>query len=149
MNPILKKIIFVIGFILATLVLPAVILLLFVDAAQGFSVYVITFGVIIFGVLGYIVSSVRDMEKKVETTMEEIKMQNAAIAYKLSNNMDELNVAVPQAAAPQVAEPQVAEPVQQPAPASTNIPLNPSEPLVMPTVKKTVKVSDDGFDDFK
>ena len=144
MNPILKKIIFVIGFILATLVLPAVILLLFVDAAQGFSVYVITFGVIIFGVLGYIVSSVRDMEKKVETTMKEIKMQNAAIAYKLSSNMDELNVAVPQAAAPQVAEP-----VQQPAPASTNIPLNPSEPLVMPTVKKTVKVSDDGFDDFK
>ena len=144
MNPILKRIIFVIGFILATLVLPAVILLLFVDAAQGFSVYVITFGVIIFGVLGYIVSSVREMEKKVETTMEEIKMQNAAIAYKLSNNMDELNVAVPQAAAPQVAEP-----VQQPAPASTNIPLNPSEPLVMPTVKKTVKVSDDGFDDFK
>ena len=144
MNPILKKIIFVIGFILATLVLPAVILLLFVDAAQGFSVYVITFGVIIFGVLGYIVSSVREMEKKVETTMEEIKMQNAAIAYKLSSNMDELNVAVPQAAAPQVAEP-----VQQPAPASTNIPLNPSEPLVMPTVKKTVKASDDGFDDFK
>ena len=144
MNPILKKIIFVIGFILATLVLPAVILLLFVDAAQGFSVYVITFGVIIFGVLGYIVSSIRDMEKKVETTMKEIKMQNAAIAYKLSSNMDELNVAVPQAAAPQVAEP-----VQQPAPASTNIPLNPSEPLVMPTVKKTVKVSDDGFDDFK
>ena len=144
MNPILKKIIFVIGFILATLVLPAVILLLFVDAAQGFSVYVITFGVIIFGVLGYIVSSVRDMEKKVETTMKEIKMQNAAIAYKLSSNMDELNVAVPQAAAPQVAEP-----VQQPAPATTNIPLNPSEPLVMPTVKKTVKASDDGFDDFK
>lgn len=144
MNPILKKIIFVIGFILATLVLPAVILLLFVDAAQGFSVYVITFGVIIFGVLGYIVSSVRDMEKKVETTMKEIKMQNAAIAYKLSSNMDELNVAVPQAAASQVAEP-----VQQPAPASTNIPLNPSEPLVMPTVKKTVKASDDGFDDFK
>ena len=144
MNPILKKIIFVIGFILATLVLPAVSLLLFVDAAQGFSVYVITFGVIIFGVLGYIVSSVRDMEKKVETTMKEIKMQNAAIAYKLSSNMDELNVAVPQAAAPQVAEP-----VQQPAPASTNIPLNPSEPLVMPTVKKTVKASDDGFDDFK
>ena len=144
MNPILKKIIFVIGFILATLVLPAVILLLFFDAAQGFSVYVITFGVIIFGVLGYIVSSVRDMEKKVETTMKEIKMQNAAIAYKLSSNMDELNVAVPQAAASQVAEP-----VQQPAPASTNIPLNPSEPLVMPTVKKTVKASDDGFDDFK
>lgn len=144
MNSILKKIVFVVCFILLTLVLPAVVLLLFVDAAQGFSVYVITFGVIIFGVLGYIVSSVREMEKKVDTTMEEIKMQNAAIAYKLSNNTDELKLAVPQATAPQAAEP-----VQETVPSSINIPLNPSEPLVMPTVKKTVKVADDGFDDFK
>ncbi len=144
MNPILKKIIFVVGFILATLILPALVLLLFVDASQNFAVYVIAFGVIIFGILGYIVSCVREMEKKIETTMEEIKMQNAAIAYKLSNNMDELNVAATQPVAPQVAEP-----VQAPAADSANIPLNPAEPLVMPTTKKTVKASDDGFDDFK
>ncbi len=144
MNPILKKILFVVGFILATLILPAFVLLLFVDASQNFAVYVIAFGVIIFGILGYIVSCVREMEKKIETTMEEIKMQNAAIAYKLSNNMDELNVAATQPVAPQVAEP-----VQAPAADSANIPLNPAEPLVMPTTKKTVKASDDGFDDFK
>ena len=144
MNPILKKIIFVVGFILATLILPAFVLLLFVDASPNFAVYVIAFGVIIFGILGYIVSCVREMEKKIEKTMDEIKMQNAAIAYKLSNNMDELNVAATQPVAPQVAES-----VQAPAVDSANIPLNPAEPLVMPTTKKTVKASDDGFDDFK
>ncbi len=144
MNPILKKIIFVVGFILATLILPAVVLLLFVDAAQSFSVYVIAFGVIIFAILGYIVSCVREMEKKLESTMDEIKMQNAAIAYKISNNMDEMNVTAHQSVTTQVAEP-----VQAPVVDSTNIPLNPAEPLVMPNVNKAPKATDDGFDDFK
>ena len=144
MNPVLKKIVFVVGFILATLVLPAFVLLLFVDASQNFSIYVVAFGVIIFAILGYIVSCVRDMEKKLESTMDEIKMQNAAIAYKLSSNMSEFNVP-----APQPEQPQVEEPAQEPAVDTTSIPLNPAEPLVMPTVKKAVKVSDDGFDDFK
>ena len=40
MNTVLKKIIFVIVFILATLILPGVLLLMFVDATQGFSVFV-------------------------------------------------------------------------------------------------------------
>lgn len=145
MNPILKKIIFVVGFILATLILPAVILLLFVDAAQSFSVYVIAFGVIIFGILGYIVSSVREMEKKIETTMDEIKMQNAAIAYKLSNGNSEFAPA-PQS---QPAVPVATEETPAEAVNSINIPLNPSEPLVMPKVNKAPKVADDGFDDFK
>lgn len=134
MNSILKKILFVVAFVVVTLVLPAFVLLLFVDASQNFAVYVITFGVIIFAILGYIVSCVREMEKKVESTMDEIKMQNAAIAYKLSNNISETNAPAAQPEAP--------------ANSSTNIPLNPAEPLVAP-IKKTVKVSDDGFDDFK
>lgn len=144
MNPILKKIVFVIGFILATLILPAVVLLFFVDASQNFSVYVIAFGVIIFAILGYIVSCVREMEKKIESTMDEIKMQNAAIAYKLSNKVDELNVVSHQS----VATP-VVESVNEPVVDTASIPLNPAEPLVMPTVNKTTKASDDGFDDFK
>lgn len=143
MNPILKKIIFVIGFIAATLILPAILLLLFVDASQNFSVFVIAFGVILFGILGYIVSCVREVEKKIESTMDEIKMQNAAIAYKISNNMDDFNSApVQQMAAP------VAEPAQEPVVDTNKIPLNPAEPLVMPTVNKAAK-ADDGFDDFK
>lgn len=143
MNPILKKVLFVVCFILATLVLPAFILLLFVDASQNFAVYVIAFGIIIFAILGYIVSCVREMEKKIESTMDEIKMQNAAIAYKLSNNMNEFSAPVAQPV-----QPQPEAPAQAPAVDTASIPLNPAEPLVAP-VKKTVKVADDGFDDFK
>ncbi len=145
MSSIIKKIIFVIAFVLITLVLPCILLLLFVDASNGFSVYVITYGAIIFAILGYIIASVRNMEKKLEETMEEIKMQNAAIAYKLTNVDNEM--APP--SAPQ--QPVVQEVKEEPAPLvdSSNIPLNPAEPLVMPTEKKVEKVADDGFDDFK
>ena len=143
MNSILKKSIFVIAFVLLTLVLPCVLLLLFVDAANGFSVYVVAYGVIIFAILGYVIASVRGMEKKLEETMEEIKMQNAAIAYKLTNVDSEISVAP----APQqtIAQKVKEEPVVD----ARNIPLNPAEPLVMPTENKPEKVADDGFDDFK
>lgn len=150
MNSILKKLVFVVIFVLATLVLPCVLLLLFVDAAQNFAAYVITYGVIIFAVLGYILASVRSMEKKLEETMEEIKMQNAAIAYKLTNVDNEMApLSVPQQ--PAVQEVKEAAPVVD----TSSIPLNPAEPLVMPTenkvekVEKVEKVADDGFDDFK
>ncbi len=141
MGSIIKKILFVIVFVLLTLFLPAVLLLLFIDSSQNFSAYVIAYGIIIFAVLGYVVASVRGMEKKLENTMDEIKMQNAAIAYKLTNVDNEI----------------VNVPVEQPVPAenenkvvnTANIPLNPAEPLVMPNVKKTEKIADDGFDDFK
>lgn len=143
MSFILKKLIFVIAFVLLTLVLPCVLLLLFVDSANGFSVYVITYGVIIFAVLGYVVASVRNMEKKLEDTMEEIKMQNAAIAYKLTNVDNEI------APTPAPQQPIVQENKEEPVVDTSNVPLNPAEPLVMPTEKKTGKVADDGFDDFK
>ena len=149
MNSILKKLVFVVIFVLATLVLPCVLLLLFVDAAQNFAAYVITYGVIIFAVLGYILASVRSMEKKLEETMEEIKMQNAAIAYKLTNVDSEM------APSPVVQQPivqEIKEEEAQPVADTSKIPLNPAEPLVMPTenkVEKVEKVADDGFDDFK
>lgn len=145
MISIIKKIAFVIGFVLVTLILPCVVLLMFVDAAQNFSAYVITYGAIIFAILGYVILSVRNMEKKLDETMEEIKMQNAAIAYKLTNGDNELS-----AAAPVQQKPVVQETKEVPSAPSTNIPLNPAEPLVMPDIKKEEKASaDDGFDDFK
>lgn len=157
MSSILKKLIFVVVFVLVTLVLPCILLLLFVDAANGFSVYVITYGAIIFAILGYVIASVRSMEKKLEDTMEEIKMQNAAIAYKLTNVDNEMAPppAPQQPLVPEVTE--VKEIKEEPAPVvdTSNIPLNPAEPLVMPTekkaekVEKVEKVADDGFDDFK
>lgn len=140
MNSIIKRIIFVIVFVLLTLILPGILLLSFIDASSSFAVYVITYGVILFGVFGYIVLCVRNMEKKLEDTMEEIKMQNAAIAYKLSNTDFELGNVSKQDAAPVTEKPVVN---------TANIPLNPAEPLVMPTDKKVEKTVDDGFDDFK
>jgi len=146
MNSIMKKILFVIVFVLITLVLPAIILLMFVDAATNFSAYVITYGVIIFAVFGYVVASVRNMEKKLEDALEEIKMQNAAIAYKLANSNFELDNVPQQSVAPVVEAPVVEEPIVN---NTANVPLNPAEPLVMPTEKKAEKTADDGFDDFK
>ena len=86
MNTIAKKIIFVIAFVLVTLVLPAVLLLLFVDATTHLSTYLVVFAVIIFAVMGYVVISVREMNINLDSALNEIKMQNAAIAYKISNN---------------------------------------------------------------
>lgn len=145
MNPTLKRFIFVIGFILVALILPAVVLLLFVDSSTNFGAYVITYGVIIFGVLGYIVSSIRDVQKKIDTTMDEIKMQNAAIAYRLSNSGEEFSKASYQPVQAQNTQ----QPSQAPVNNTANIPLNPAEPLVAPAVKKAAKAPDDGFDDFK
>lgn len=144
MNATLRKILFVIAFVLLTLFLPIILLLLFVDSNESFSIYVVVYGVIIFSVLGYVVAIVRNMEKKLEETMDEIKMQNAAIAYRLTNTDNELvNTPVQQAVQTKVEK----EPVNTVN--TANIPLNPSEPLVIPEKKETVKVADDGFDDFK
>ncbi len=151
MISVLKKVGFVVAFVLVTLVLPAFVLLLFVDSATDFAVYVITYGVIIFAILGYIVCCIRNMNKKLEETMDEIKMQNAAIAYKLANSSAE---PVPSPRQPivqtsPVSTPSVSATPVQPPVSGTQIPLNPAEPLVMPETKKTVKPADDGFDDFK
>ena len=141
MNSLMKKIVFVIAFVLLTLILPGILLLLFVDASQNFSVFVVTYGVIIFAILGYIVASVRNMDKKIEETMEEIKMQNAAIAYRLTNADNESIQAPIQQPIVNVTEEKVVN--------TANIPLNPADPLVMPSVKATTKTADDGVDDFK
>ena len=80
---------------------------------------------------------------------EEIKKQNAAIAYKLTNNS---NID----AAPMIT---VVNEHPQPEPPfvdSQKVTLNPAEPLVMPDAKTSASVTgaskknvDDNFDDFK
>ncbi len=136
MNSVLKKIVFVVAFILIALVLPTIVMLTFVDTTSSFSTYIIVFGIILFAIFGYIIASVRSMEKKLEDALEEIKMQNAAIAYKISNTDIEV-------------EPVKQEVVPEVKNETLNIPLNPAEPLVMPEMKQTEKVIDDNFDDFK
>lgn len=111
-----KKLLFVVVFVLATLVAPAIILLLTVDASNSFSFYVIVFGLIIFGILGYIVVSLHALSKEFKEALEEMKMQNAAIAYKLTN-----------ASAKEV----TSEPVKEEVKSTENVNLNPAEPLTI------------------
>ena len=134
MNPLMKKALFVAGFVVATLVLPMIVLLIFVDASMNISAYFIVYGLIIFSILGYVIVSVRNMEKKLEDTLDEIKMQNAAIAHKLTNfdGVQQSNNAKVVTDGATIKS-------------TANIPLNPAEPLVAPTKKVTA----DEFNDFK
>ena len=129
MNPILKKVLSVAAFVAVALIIPTIILLIFFDAATQFSVYAIVYAIIIFAVFGYIVISVKHMQDELYEALEEIKKQNAAIAHKISGG----------------------QPVNPTAEVDNafsyaKVPLNPEEPLV---ITKTVKPTDDGFDDFK
>ncbi len=82
---ILKKIIFTLCFVLVTLVLPLVTMFFFVDGTNGFSIYVTVFGIILFSIFGYIVVSMKALSQDINNALEEMKKQNAAIAYKLTH----------------------------------------------------------------
>lgn len=130
MNPIFKKILSIAAFILVALIIPTVILLIFFDASTQFSVYAIVYAVIIFGVFGYVVVSVKQMQDELNEALEEIKKQNAAIAHKLSGGQPVDLVADVQNAV-----------------SHAKVNLNPEAPLVVS--KPVSKPTDDGFDDFK
>ena len=145
-----KKILLTIAFVVVTLIVPAVLLLLFVDALTSFAAYVVTFGVILFAILGFIVISSIDVQTTLKKTVEELKMQNAAIAYKLSNNTD----IVPVDVNTDTNEKTEVSTASNDTPKDTSkINLNPADPLVMPIVKQQAPVvekkTDDGFDDFQ
>lgn len=110
-----KRLLFTALFVVCALVVPAIVLLFTVDAANSFSFYVIVFGLIIFGVLGYIIVSLHALSKEFKAALEEMKMQNAAIAYKLTSNPSK---------AP------VEEPAKEEPKSTENVNLNPAEPLV-------------------
>lgn len=127
----LKKALFVVIFVVAVLIVPSIILLLTVDASSGFGVYVIVFGIILFSIFGYIIASLRSLSKEIKDAVDEMKMQNAAIAYKLTNSP------TPSA---QVENNNVEE-VKD----NSNVNLNPAEPL---TINGKV-VSSESIGDFK
>ncbi len=122
MKPMVKKLLFTVLFVVCTLVLPIVAMLIFIDAENSFSAYVIVFGVIIFAILGYITVSVHESTKEVHQAVEEMKLQNAAIAYKLTHSEE------PKASVEAVAQEPVKEPSQEVTePKKVN--LNPADPL--------------------
>ena len=135
---IVKKILFIALFIVCALVLPTLILIGFVNADTSFSVYVITYGVILFGVFGYIIVSVKSMSKELHNAVEEMKKQNAAIAYKLSSgNFEVINDT-------SVAEDEEVAPAEEASPKKVN--LNPADDFVAEAVSSK---SNDDIDDFE
>lgn len=137
---IIKKLIFSLIFVICALIIPALILLLFVDSTQSFAIYVIVYGIIIFGTLGYVIANINSSNKELIASMEEIKKQNAAIAYKMTKGMD--SASAPLSSAPEAKPEQID---------SANVPLNPAEPLIpsQEPKKERTRVIDDNFDDFK
>lgn len=139
-----KKILLTLAFIGATLVVPGIVLLLFVDALNYFAVYVVAFATILFSILGFIVISLIDIQSTLKKTVDDLKMQNAAIAYKLSNSQTDITSDV--AATSE-------NDLNMNSSPTTKINLNPADPLVMPVVKKSAPVvekkTDEGFDDFQ
>lgn len=133
MNPIFRKFLLVAAFVVAALIVPTIILLIFFDSSADFSVFAIVYGIIIFAVFGYVVVSIKNMENELSDTLEEIKKQNAAIAHKISGGQP-VNLAAD----------------IENAVSAAKVNLNPEEPLVVTKPVKTVnKPADDGFDDFK
>lgn len=80
-----KIILTVVIFVFAALIIPLVLLLLLVSA-ENVSVYVLVFGIIFFASVGLILALMLSMRKEFFAALEELKVQNAAIAYRLSKN---------------------------------------------------------------
>ena len=131
-----RKLLFTAIFVAAVILIPGVILLLTVDAMQDFSVYVVVYGIILFAIFGYIIVSIHSISKEIHDALEEMKMQNAAIAYKLTTGekaVEEDN---------KVTSEKPIQPVVETPNQKTN--LNPADPLTIDG-----KVVSDNFGDFK
>lgn len=133
----LKKILLVAAFVVVTLFLPAVVLLLMFDAADHFGTFVLTFVGILFAILGYLVVSMMSLSKELKDAVEEMKKQNAAIAYKLLGYSEGADADTDE----KIAEEK--EKKDEPKIDTSSVNLNPAEPL--PT---DIKKSSDDFDDF-
>ncbi len=132
-----KKLLLTAIFVAAVILIPGLILLLTVDATQDFSVYVVVYGIILFAIFGYIIVSIHSISKEIHDALEEMKMQNAAIAYKLTSADDKTVAEDVKSVAEKTVESVVEKPKQK-----TN--LNPADPLTIDG-----KVVSDNFGDFK
>ena len=70
-------------FVVITLVIPLVLLLALVDA-NSLSIYITVFGVMFFGSIGFLFAMLLKTKADIREMVDEIKVQNAAIAFKLT-----------------------------------------------------------------
>lgn len=78
-----KIALFVLIFVLATMVAPLILLLAFVDA-NSISIYIVVYGVIFFGSIGFMIAMLFKTKDEIQEQIEELKVQNAAIAFRLT-----------------------------------------------------------------
>ncbi len=71
------------AFVAITLVVPLLLLLALVDA-NSFSVYIVVFGTMFFGSIGFLFAMLLKTKADIREMVDEIKVQNAAIAFKLT-----------------------------------------------------------------
>ena len=93
-------------FVVITLVIPLVLLLAFVDA-NSLSIYITVFGVMFFGSIGFLFAMLLKTKAEIKEQIEDIKVQNAAIAYKLTEAKKQAKVAPTPVDAKPVEKPQV------------------------------------------
>ena len=98
----------VLAFVAVTFVLPLVLLLAMIDA-NNLSIYISVFGVMFFGSIGFLFAMLLKTKADIQEQIEEIKVQNAAIAYKLTDMKKHSNASQPVAEAKPIEKPQVKE----------------------------------------
>lgn len=104
-----------VAFAIITFAIPFLVLLIFVDA-DYISIYITAFGSILALALGFIVALILSVKKDLLAVVEEIKVQNAAIAFKLSKtDLNEPAAAPAQDDSLPAAKPAVAAPAEPPA----------------------------------
>ncbi len=145
----MKRILFTALYVLIALFLPLTILTIFVDATEKPEVWFIVLGAILFASVGLVLANAVSLRKTFESTLEDIKMQNAAIAFKLTSvfkdNPEALDALMQHASSTSDAE-DVIEPIpsfeeenEKPAVDTSRVTLNPADPLVFPEPKFTDK----------
>lgn len=78
-----KIALFVLIFVLVTMAIPLVLLLAFVDA-NNISVYIVVYGIMFFGSIGFMIAMLFKTKSEIQEQIEELKVQNAAIAFRLT-----------------------------------------------------------------
>lgn len=143
MKNILKKIVAIIVIEVIVFV-PLLMVIWFSNEIDAFMNFIIVFAIITVAIWGYIVVVVRDMSKSFNDAVESMKKQNAAIAYRLTKELDASDMK--KSDKDKKSEDEEKNDVMK-------VNLNPADPLIPPKSKgkknnKNKKI-DDNYDDFR
>ncbi len=88
-----KKLLFTFLIAALLLIVPGVIIIFLFDkdATVNFSAYVFTYGFILFAIFSYIIISIHNLTKEMKQALEDMRKQNAAIAYRLTHKSTEFD----------------------------------------------------------